>query len=44
MVKQFASPLYVNQGDVINLMSVVPDTVVSDALATVVSMLIELNV
>ena len=44
VVKLFTEPLYLNQGDVINLVSVVPDGVVSDAQATVVSMLIELNV
>lgn len=44
VVKRFNEPLQLNQGDVINFVSIVPAGVVSDATATVVTMLIELNV
>ena len=43
-VKTFNRPLNLDEGDVLNLMSVVPRGVVSDAIRTVVSMLIRLNV
>jgi hypothetical protein len=42
-VVNFADPLYLDQGEVVNLVSVAPEPVVSDAVNTVVSLLIELN-
>ena len=44
VVKTFKQPLNLDEGDVLTLMSVVPKGVVSDALRSVVSMLIWLNV
>jgi hypothetical protein len=42
-VVNFAEPLYLDQGDVVNLVSIVPEPVLSDAVDTVASLLIELN-
>ena len=44
VVKTFNRPLFLGEGDVLTLVSVVPKGVTSDALRTVVSMLIQLNV
>ena len=43
VVKRFTRPLYLNQGDVISLISKVKKGVVSDATSTVVTFLIELS-